>query len=217
MNRSKSGTQERIVEAAAQLFSKKGFSGTSTRALARLADVNETSLYRYFPHKQDLFWAALQSRLERLRVSKDLRKGLLNGGNPEEVLPHLVEFLVNVGANQPELPKLLEVAFLELRSGAERLFRHYLTPIYDMIRDYLAHCMKNGTLHAMDPSIATIAFVSSIFVHQGVQSLFTDTQVPFSTTEDTVSTYSHFWLNILMAPINKLSATRANLSPRAVG
>ena len=67
MNQARIAAHQRIVEAAVDLFSRQGFSGTSTREIARLADVNEASLFRHFLSKQELFWAALQSRLQRLR------------------------------------------------------------------------------------------------------------------------------------------------------
>src|SRR5271169_1904803 len=96
MSDPKSATEQRIVEAAAQLFSRRGFSGTSTREIARLADVNETSLFRYFATKQDIFWAALQSRLERLRIRKELQGALASRGRPEVVVPLIAEFLVHI-------------------------------------------------------------------------------------------------------------------------
>jgi AcrR family transcriptional regulator len=42
-------TEVRIVEAAAQLFAHNGFKGTTTRDIAQLADLNEATLFRYFP------------------------------------------------------------------------------------------------------------------------------------------------------------------------
>jgi AcrR family transcriptional regulator len=211
MRRAKRDTKERIIEAATKLFSAQGFSGTSTRELARLADVNETSLFRHFPSKQDLFWAALQSRLEGLRVGKELQKALSKGGQPEQVLPRLIELLVNISAYEPELLKLLAVAFLELRPGAERIYRRYLTPIYQAIAGYLQQHVEDGTLQAIDPWIAAVAFVSSVFAHQGFHVLLTGSAIPFSNTEEAISAYSRFWLKALMAIPRELTV-RGELS-----
>ena len=55
----KSDVPSRIVRAAnIALFSRQGYHRTSTRDIARLADVSEVTLYRYFEHKEDVFWAA---------------------------------------------------------------------------------------------------------------------------------------------------------------
>lgn len=50
-----------IIEAAARLMSEQGFGGT-TRALAERLGVTQALLYRYFPTKQALIDAVLESR-----------------------------------------------------------------------------------------------------------------------------------------------------------
>ena len=75
-DRIKNPTQDRILEAAVQLFSRQGFTGSSTHEIARLAGVNEVTVFRHFPRKKDLFWAATESRLRRLRISRELRNRL---------------------------------------------------------------------------------------------------------------------------------------------
>ena len=70
------GTANRIVEAAVQLFSRQGFAASSTHEIARLAGVSEVTVFRHFPRKRDLFWAATESRLRRLRISRELRNRL---------------------------------------------------------------------------------------------------------------------------------------------
>ena len=47
-------TRTRIMQAATQLFTEKGFAGTTTRAIAELAGVNEVTLFRHFGTKENL-------------------------------------------------------------------------------------------------------------------------------------------------------------------
>src|SRR5262245_50004777 len=60
-------TRERIVEAARQLFFKRGYSATGIADVLRAAEANSGSLYHFFPSKGDLLAAVLekyQSMLE---------------------------------------------------------------------------------------------------------------------------------------------------------
>ncbi len=198
MNQSKAGTEERIVETAVQLFSLQGFRCTSTRQLARLAEVNEVSIFRYFAHKQELFWAALESRLERVQVRKELQQGLAQAGQPELVVPLIVELLVDAAVCHSELIQLLQVGFSELRPGTERLFRQHLLPILLEIREYLRGCMANGSLRRVDPSIMTIAFAATVVAHHGLDRLFADSHRPYANAEEAVRAYSDFWLTALL-------------------
>jgi AcrR family transcriptional regulator len=216
MSQANNGAQDRIVEAAVQLFSRQGFSGTSTREIARLADVNETSLFRHFPRKQDLFWAAMQSRLDRLRVRKELHLGLTQGGDPELVVPLIVELLVHTTVYQPELIRLLYVGLLELRPGAERIYRQQLAPIFQAIQNYLVHCVEVGVLRGIDPSITAVAFTTTILAHQGVSNLFSNSGAPFSNAEEAVAAYTKYWLAALMPNNGERGAKLAPAKARAV-
>lgn len=44
-----------ILEAARDLFSKKGFKAVTTRELAKKANVNEVTIFRHFKNKENLF------------------------------------------------------------------------------------------------------------------------------------------------------------------
>src|SRR5208337_748966 len=90
----RSVTEVRLVEAAVQLFSRQGFKGTSTRDIAHLADVNEATLFRYFSKKADLFWAAAESRLNRLKFERELQNGLARDLDPNVIVPMLAAFMV---------------------------------------------------------------------------------------------------------------------------
>lgn len=197
MNQPRETTQERLVEAAVQLFAHQGFSGTSTREIARLADVNEASLFRHFPSKQELFWAALQSRLKRLRIRKELQTALSEQGTPDRVVPLIIEMLVHTATYQPELIRLLDIGFLELRPRAEVIYREHVTPIFQAISNYLKVCIKSGVMRGLDPSVTTIAMATSILAHQSLYQLSTGVGMPYANSEEAVSAYSKFWLNAL--------------------
>lgn len=53
-------TRDRIVDAAAELFHRQGFRGTSLLEVQRQADVRGGSLYYFFKTKEDLLEAALE-------------------------------------------------------------------------------------------------------------------------------------------------------------
>src|SRR6201996_9384852 len=56
-------TRERLLDAAAQTFSRDGLRGATTREIAREAGVNEVTLFRHFKSKQQLLRAVLERGL----------------------------------------------------------------------------------------------------------------------------------------------------------
>ena len=209
MNHTRIGIQERIVEAAVHLFAHQGFSGTSTREIARLADVNEASLFRHFASKKDLFWAALQSRLRHLRIRKELQDGLSSQADPELVFPLIIELVLEISTYQSELIRLLDVGLLELRPGAERIYREQVAPIFQAISDYLDKSAKRGLLRGLDPAVTTIALTTTVLAHQGLHQLFTGSGVPYANSNEAVRAYSKFWLNALRTEAKMDTSTAA--------
>ena len=193
---------ERLIEAAVQLFSRQGFRGTTTRQIARLADVNETTLFRHFSRKQTLFWAAVESRLKRLRIPRELQNALLEGDAPERVLPLIVEFLVLAVMYQPELMRLLWVSLLELRLDADRICRQRLEPVFHVIHDYIEHSVASGALRSVDPSLATIAVAATILAHQELHPMLSPDSVSYAKADEAAMAYSRFWLDALVLRVD---------------
>ncbi|MCP4179450.1 MAG: TetR/AcrR family transcriptional regulator [bacterium] len=78
----KKSTKERIFEAAVQLFSTKGFHGTSMRDLAKEVGIKESSIYNHFPGKNSILDAMLEYQMTGFqRVIEELNR--LEKDSPE--------------------------------------------------------------------------------------------------------------------------------------
>ena len=193
------GVRERLLEAAVKMFAANGFTGTSTRDIARLAEVNECSIYRLFGTKQDLFWAALRSSVEQIRLRRELEGARAGDVEPEVALRLVVEFLVNISVYQPELVRLLGTSWLELRPQAELVQRQVMGPILRLLSDYLARASAADRLPGVDPSLTAIALTASILAHHALSPVLNGVSRPYANTEEAVATYSRYWLKLLAA------------------
>jgi TetR/AcrR family transcriptional regulator, cholesterol catabolism regulator len=75
-------TPERMLEAAAVLFSKKGYAATSTREIATTLGIRKPSLYYHIDTKEDLLYAICKSSLDQIRV--DVKAALEKVHHPLE-------------------------------------------------------------------------------------------------------------------------------------
>lgn len=64
-------TKKRILYIALQLFAKQGFDGVSVRDIAADVGVKESSLYKHYKSKQDIFEAMLFEMDERFKKAMD--------------------------------------------------------------------------------------------------------------------------------------------------
>jgi AcrR family transcriptional regulator len=198
----RSETEARLLDAAVRLFAVQGFNATSTREISRLAHVSETSLFRHFTTKNELFWAALKTCMRGVRVSKALKASLARDDRPELVLALIVEFLVDTASYHPEFVRLLYFGVLELRTGVEPICRTQLGPIFLSLCKYLDRCIADGELLQVDSSIAASSFILSILMHQPLHGLLTGAGPAYSNPSEAVAAYSRFWLKTLTPKVD---------------
>ena len=187
-------TEVRIVEAAAQLFAHNGFKGTTTRDIAQLANLNEATLFRYFPRKPELFWAAVESHIARVKLARATQTSLAADDEPTIVVPLLIAFILDSLNNQPDLRRLLHVAAFELPQ-ADQMIREHLGPIFDMVCAYFQRCADKGTVRDVAPPLAALGLLGAITAHQSLCLLFDGKESPYPNDEQAISAYALLWLN----------------------
>lgn len=197
--RIRAATEERIVEAAVQLFSRRGFRGSSTRAIAQLAGVNEITLFRHFPRKRDLYWAASESRFSGLRMSPELRGRLEADEEPRLAVPSIIEFLAEKLGQQSELTRLLYAGLFELDSAGQQAFREQLGMLLEPVDGYLTRCVASGRLRCSDAQAATLGLVASVVIHHAAPDLLHDASSRISDTMRATAGCIRFWLEVLLA------------------
>jgi len=192
-----SAQREKIVAAAAQLFARQGYHGTSTREIARLADVSENTIFRHFERKEDLFWSALRARCSAMRLRRDVAEGMAGGEAPEVVLPRLIEFLSDLLNFAPESLRLIAVALLELQWKADNFCDELLAPAFSAIGGYLAANVRNGRVRNLDPAMVTVALTATVLAHPWLCRLVDGGQAPHCGGRDAGRAYTRFWLEVL--------------------
>ena len=66
-----SKTRQKLVDVARQLFAKNGISNTTMNDIAKSSGKGRRTLYTYFKSKDDVYYAVIESELERLSDKLD--------------------------------------------------------------------------------------------------------------------------------------------------
>lgn len=194
----KNSTQkERIVAAAAQLFSRQGYHGTSTREIARVADVSENTIFRHFDRKEDLFWSTVRERCSAVKLCRDVVEGMKDGDAPEVVLPKIIEFLSDILNYSPELLRLIAVALLEMQWKADLFCDDCLSPAFSAVGNYFGMNVKKGRIRNLDPTMVTAAMTTMVLVHPWLSRLIDNGNLSRTDSRDACRAYSRFWLEVL--------------------
>lgn len=97
--------REEILDAAARLFAERGYSETDTQVLSDELGVGKGTLYRYFPSKRELFLAAADRVMRKLRAHIDER--LTGIDDPFQRITTAIRAFLQYCAKHPEFVELL--------------------------------------------------------------------------------------------------------------
>jgi AcrR family transcriptional regulator len=112
--------REEILDAATELFAEYGYSDAVTQALAERLQVGKGTLYRHFPSKRDLFLAAADRVMRRMREQVDA--SLVGIDDPLERTTQGIRSFLTFFAEHPQ--------FVELLIQERALFKDRSQPTY---------------------------------------------------------------------------------------
>ncbi len=111
---------DEILDVAAKLFAERGYADADTQELADRVGVGKGTLYRYFPSKRELFLAAADRAMRRLREHLDA--AVAERADPlEQIVSAIEAFLAFFDENPP---------YAELLILERALFRDRKKPTY---------------------------------------------------------------------------------------
>ena len=99
----RSATRQRLIDSALALFASQGFTETTTRQIADLAQVNEATLFRQFGSKHDLLLVAIEDSGIFTRLSEALKTSLAQANSLPQALTYYSQELLESLGQTPEL------------------------------------------------------------------------------------------------------------------
>ena len=128
-------TPERIIKAFIELFRDYGYKGTTTRAVAEKAGVNEVTIFRHFGNKKGIMEAALQSvsyhpKLEKIiheQMTWDLQHDLLVIAEGYHTYMEKIKDLVLIGLREAEMFPELNETIVEIPKQLKASMVSYFT------------------------------------------------------------------------------------------
>jgi AcrR family transcriptional regulator len=187
--------QASIILTAASLFAAKGFSGTTTKDIAKTAGVSQALLFKYFPTKRALYAAILAEKAQysELRGAVEEAAGKKDD---ERLFTLLASYRIRKGAD-PTLLRLLLYSALEGHEMSEMFFKQQYSVFYDLLAGYIRQRIADGAFRPGDPLLAARAFFGVIVHHRLLHDIF---GLPMHRThEDTVAEYVSLFLGGLRA------------------
>ena len=158
-------TKERILAAALEMFSQKGYDGTNIRELTASLGLVKSAMYRHFESKEEI-WNALLDEMIAYYAERF--------GSPERLpdVPDSLEELVTMTMRMVDFTihderivmtrKLLTIE--QFRDGRARNLatKHFLTGLKEMFTPVFSGMMDKGLFRRDDAAMLAFAYTAPI-------------------------------------------------------
>ena len=143
------------------LFSRKGFNGTTTREIAAAAGVTEAIIFRHFETKEQLYTAIIDQRVNSPNTAEwiaELRSAM-ERNDDEAVIRQLIRAIILMHKTDPKFERLMLYAALEGNEIALLYMRQVTALIVDGFRNYFARRQQQRAIWPIAPDAALMAIV----------------------------------------------------------
>ena len=158
-------TKERILAAALEMFSQKGYEGTNIRELSASLGLVKSGIYKHYESKEEI-WNALLDRMiayygERFGSPEHLPPV---PDSPEEFIAMTMR-MVDLTIHDEQIVKTRKVLTLEqFRDDRARdlATKHFLSGLTEMFTHIFAGMMDKGLFRRDDPAMLAFAYSTPI-------------------------------------------------------
>jgi AcrR family transcriptional regulator len=172
--------REQILRTAISLFAQRGFSGTTTKEIAKAAGVSEAMVFRHFSSKSELYDAILDNRAchDGMRFpweeSPAIQEAIRNKDD-YAVFYNLALLAMTKQQSDEGFMRLLFYSALEEHELAERFFSEFVSRVYEFIGAYIARRQADGAIRDIEPRVVVRAFMG-MMIHHSLNNILWDKQ-----------------------------------------
>lgn len=164
-------TRQRILEAAIQIFSGKGYHETKMEEIAAVSNSSKGAVYFYFPGKQQIFLTLVDefAHLLEERLLQSIEKEQSGIRQVDAALKAVLETF----GQYRSLAKIFLVQAVGLGAVFEEKRMQILNRFANLIKNYLDRAVAEGDIPPLDTEIAALAWTGAInevvirWVHTG--------------------------------------------------
>ncbi len=191
--------RQQIIEVAAALFSHKGFGGTTTKQVAQVIGVSETTIFKHFASKEELYAAIIQAKTHMEEILDSVTP-VASQQDDAGLLRALAREMIDRVQRDPTLMRLMFFSALEGHSLSDLFFRSRVQRIDDFLSRYIADRVAAGAFRPVDPTQAAWNFIGMVTHHILLHELFGQKLPPHLTVDQVIDEMIRLFLEGVCVP-----------------
>jgi TetR/AcrR family transcriptional regulator len=151
--------RRQLIEAAMDLFSRKGFAGTTTKEIALAAGVSEAIIFRHFATKRDLYTAIIEHNIHSTGAQQALAgiESCMKRRDDEGLFRLIAREVIGGHRKDARFERLMLHASLEGHELATIYRREFGLAMFASLRAYLDRRQRSGALRHINSGAMIVA------------------------------------------------------------
>ncbi len=161
-------TKEKILDAALDLFSEKGYDGVGVDLIAEKAGIKGPSVYKHFKGKEEILNELLNQVEVYYQKNFGAAKSEMSVPSSMAELETLALKKLNFTMHDPVIRKVRRILTIEQFRNpviAELATKHTVTGTLEMFQEIFSGMMAKGILKEADPEILAMEFTLPVTVY----------------------------------------------------
>lgn len=163
----RTNSREALIEAARNLFSIKGYDGTSVDEIAESIGIKGPTIYKYFKNKQELLNAVIDCAedeyIKGMEATGDIPDRIHNGEDLKSYTFASLNFTLN-NETAKKMRRLVTIEQFRNETLAKQTTRHQLTYLQDLHTAIFKKMMERGEMIQGDAAIFALEYISPITI-----------------------------------------------------
>ncbi|RLB60786.1 MAG: hypothetical protein DRG80_04895 [Deltaproteobacteria bacterium] len=195
--------RQEIVQAAMHVFSRNGFSGSTTRKIAERAGISEATIYNHFRSKKDLYAAIID---EKLQEGEPLYYPLVAMKDKDEprVFGAIVSNYLRRHSEDTTFLRLLLFSALEGNELAAMFIAGPVRKFFEFLAEYIRKRTAEGAFREVNPEVAARSLLGMIHYFVLLREILEDEPLKSVNPTEAVEAIVNIFCDGIMAkPIDR--------------
>ena len=156
----KESTRQRILDAATEVFSEKGYHGAAVDDIVRASSTSKGSFYFHFPSKQEIFFSLVDRFIASL--SRSAEDAIVGESGAVAKVNAALETVFHTFSRHRSLAKILLVGGVGLGKAFDERLLAIHARFAALIKSHLDEAVSDGSIPPINTEITAYAWLGAV-------------------------------------------------------
>jgi AcrR family transcriptional regulator len=192
--------RKEIIRAAMDVFSRNGFSGSTTRKIAERAGISEAMIYSHFQNKEDLYAAIIDEKFKNTE-SLFYPVEAMRNKDDRQAFTSIISSFLHHHSGDTTFIRLLLFSALEGHELAHMFVAGPMTRFFAFLAEYIQQRCDDGAFRPTNPQLAARSLLGMVVYFVLLREIYGDQSLQSLSPEETIDAIVTLFCEGIQQPV----------------